>query len=267
MSETMPDDAMRKRLMQAAIVYEKQCPRATVKHAGQKVVLETPNRICAWRALSYFTKEPETIAWIGEIPEGGVLFDVGANIGLYTLWASLTRRAQVFAFEPESSSFAVLNANLRANELTQRCRAFCVGISDRIGFGTINLARAAPGASGHQVNVVTRGVRPADNAVPQGVSTTTLDHLVYEARFPCPSHIKIDVDGIEHAIIAGGDRLLRDPRLKSVLIEIAVKIPEHRAVVDLLVDRYGFTKDTELEAQVYAKTTGVAHNGNIIFRR
>lgn len=268
MNNEQLEEALRKRFMNAAITHEKQCPTATMRHDGQAVIVEAPNRICAWRALTYFKKEPETIAWIDEIPTGGIFFDIGANIGLYTLWAGLKRQARVFSFEPEASSFAVLNGNLRANDLTQQCRAFCVGISDRIGFGTIKLANAAAGASGHQVNVVaTKGVQSAQNAVPQGVSTTTLDHLVYEARFPFPSHIKIDVDGIEHAIVAGGDRLLRDPRLKSVLIEIAVKIPEHRALIDLLVDEYGFTKDETLEAQVYAKTTGVAHTGNIIFRR
>jgi FkbM family methyltransferase len=212
------------------------------------------------RALSYFDKEPETIKWIAGIPEGGILFDVGANIGLYTLWAGLTRGATVYAFEPESSNYATLNANLRANQLTERCRAFCTGISDKIGFDTLRMLQITSGASGHQVGTAHKA------GVAQGIVTTTLDHLVYEAGLPCPSHVKIDVDGIEPAIVRGASRLLSDERLKSVLIELSIMEPDHKAVVDQLVD-YGFAKDEALEKAVYAKTTGVKHTGNIIFTR
>lgn len=254
------DDPRKSAAYDRALAYEKALPKVQIRSGPYAVTLVTPSRFCVWRALGYFDKEPETITWIAGIPEGGVLFDVGANVGLYTLWAALTRRAQVFSFEPESSNYATLNANLRANELTERCRAFCTGVSDRVGYETLRIAQITPGASGHQVSAGRK------SAAAQGIVTTTLDHLVYEAGLPCPSHVKIDVDGIEPAIVRGAARLLADDRLKSVLIELAVMDPEHRAVIDRMVD-YGFAKDEALEKAVYAKTTGVKHTGNIIFTR
>ncbi|MEQ8394424.1 FkbM family methyltransferase [Thalassobaculum sp.] len=254
------DDPRKVAAYKRAQSYEKALPVLKIHNGPNTVRLVTPSQFCVWRAFTYFDKEPETINWIAGIPENGVLFDVGANIGLYTLWAGLTRNANVFAFEPESSNYATLNSNLRANELTDRCRAFCTGVSDKCGFDTLRVGRVAIGASGHQV-----GTRHTGGTA-QGIVTTTLDHLVYEAGLPCPSHVKIDVDGIEPAIVRGAARLLSDERLKSVLIELSIMEPDHRAVVDQLVD-YGFTKDEALEKAVYAKTTGVKHTGNIIFTR
>lgn len=246
--------------MERALRYERGLPRVQITHAGHVVTLATPSRICFWRAMTYFDKEPETIEWIAGIPEGGVLFDIGANIGLYSLWAGVTRQARVFSFEPESGNYATLNTNLRLNGLTERCKAFCVGISDRTGFDELRIRQTEIGGSGHQVGLKTT------KGVPQGISSTTLDHLVYEAGFPCPSHVKVDVDGIEPAIVRGAARLLSDERLRSVLIELAVMQPSHRAVIDHLV-ALGFEKDEELEKAVYAKDGGVKYTGNIIFTR
>lgn len=244
--------------------YEREFPRIRLTHAGHHVEVAVPSRICLARATSYFTKEPETIRWIGSIAEGGVLFDIGANIGLYTLWAGITRSAQVVAFEPEAGNYAILNTNLRLNRLTDRCRAYCAGVSDSVGFGSLRIAQDVVGGAGHQV--VPQAAAEHTEGQAQGIATTTLDELVYTAGLPCPSHIKIDVDGIEPAIVRGGARLLSDPRVKSVLIELAVKDAEHRAIADHLVE-LGFVKDEELERAVYAKTAGVKYTGNIIFTR
>ena len=254
-----PDAETRRAAIRKVKAYERALPQVQIRHGRHAVNLAVPSQICLWRALSYFDKEPETIDWIAGIPEGGVLFDVGANIGLYTLWAGLTRNAEVFAFEPESSNYGTLNTNLRLNGLSDRCRAFCLGISDSLGLDVLRIAQVSAGSSGHQVGLGSGGVA-------QGIVTTTLDHLVYEAGLPCPSHVKIDVDGIEPAIVRGADRLLSDPRLKSLLVELAVMDPEHRATIDRLVG-HGFAKDEALERAVYAKTEGVKHTGNIIFTR
>jgi len=258
--------AERKRAAARVKAYEAGMPKIAIHRGGQVVRLATPSSITLWRALSYFDKEPETIAWIAGMPEGAVLFDVGANIGLYTVWAGLTRNAQVFAFEPESSNYGTLNVNLQLNGLTGRCRAFCAGVSDRTGFDALRIARSGVGASGHQVDSTVGPTFAMDEVATQGIVTTTLDHLVYEAGLPCPSHLKIDVDGIEPAIIAGGTRLLADSRLRSVLIELAVWHADHRAVIDRLVAA-GFDKDVALEKAVYAKDSGVKYTGNIIFTR
>ena len=70
--------------------------------------VSTPNEY--HRADIYATKEPETIEWLREnLRDGDVFYDVGANIGLYSLYAAKLRAAcRVFALEPESQNFGKL---------------------------------------------------------------------------------------------------------------------------------------------------------------
>jgi hypothetical protein len=46
------------------------------------------NQITAWRVRTFATKEPGTIAWIDAFAADDVMLDVGANIGLYALYAA-----------------------------------------------------------------------------------------------------------------------------------------------------------------------------------
>ena len=53
--------------------------------------------------------------WIREFPEGAILWDIGANIGVFALYASLKPTVQVLAFESGAGSFVVLNRNIELN--------------------------------------------------------------------------------------------------------------------------------------------------------
>ena len=54
----------------------------------------------------------------------------------------------------------------------------------------------------------------------QGVPVYGLDNFVDEKEIDFPNHIKIDVDGVEKSIVSNMQNVLRDPRLRTVLIEI-----------------------------------------------
>lgn len=257
----------RKRHIARSAKFEASKPYIHVAGGDVDLRFYVPGRMCAWRVSHLLDKEPETIAWIRGMPQGAVLYDVGANIGLYTLWAAATRGARVYAFEPEASNYAVLNDNLRVNELTATCAAYCLGISDTVGYGLMQVRSNTVGGSGHQV-LVTDGLRVVveEPQGHQGVATATLDHLVYTCGFDCPTHLKIDVDGLEHAVIAGASRLLRDPRLRSIMIELMINEPFHQEVAAALVAA-GFAKDEDMERAVREKDVGVKHTGNILFTR
>ena len=49
-----------------------------------------PNKITATRVNSIFSKEPETIEWIKSFENNSIFWDIGANIGLYSLYAAIT---------------------------------------------------------------------------------------------------------------------------------------------------------------------------------
>lgn len=58
------------------------------------------NVLCAWRYETLSTKEPETLEWVVCVPADAVLWGIGGNIGLFTVYAAKKRNYKVWAFEP-----------------------------------------------------------------------------------------------------------------------------------------------------------------------
>jgi len=74
-----------------------------------------------------------------------------------------------------------------------------------------------------------------DNRRPQGCIGRRVDTLIADG-LPVPNHIKIDVDGLEHRVIAGMLETLQQPELRTVLIEINFDNPTNLAIIDQLQD-------------------------------
>ena len=212
--------------------YEKLDPRCVVRDGGLEVVYATPTKATKWRVDTLFSKEPVTIEWIAAFRAGEVLVDVGANVGMYTIWAAKTRQARVFAFEPESLNYALLNRNIFQNGLSGQVRAFCLALSDRAGIGELHLSQFMAGGSSHSLNErVDPYHRPARPEFTQGCVSAPLDDLVRDGVVPAPQHIKIDVDGFEPQVIRGAAQTLRSGSLRSMLIEVNQSLPDHMAMV------------------------------------
>ena len=175
-----------------------------------------------WRAETYTTKEPDTLDWVDEhVQAGDVLYDIGANIGQYALYAARRVHCEVLAFEPEALNFAKLNRNIVVNELSDRITAYCLAIAARTALETLYVQRFTSGASLHAWGTPqTQGERPFEPQHRQGSMGVTLDDLTGTFGLRVPDLIKIDVDGIEEQIVAGAPRTLADPRLRSVIIEV-----------------------------------------------
>ena len=218
---------------------------------GRKARFYTPNDMTRWRVKTLYQKEPVTVDWLRSMPEGAVLADIGANVGMYSVFAALARSARVFAFEPESSNYAVLNENLRLNRLGGQVLAFCAGLSDRAGFERLYLSEAFAGASCHSLGEeVGFDLKPRPAAFVQGVLAVRFDDL----DVPRPDYIKIDVDGFEHKVIRGMERTLRDPGVRSLLVELNPNLPEHRDIRSYL-QQLGFRWDPA-QVAASARTSG-----------
>jgi FkbM family methyltransferase len=221
---------------------------------GRRARFRTPNEMTRWRAKSLFEKEPVTIDWLRAMPEGAVLADVGANVGMYTVFAAL-RGVRVFAFEPESANYALLNENLRLNGLADRALALCAALSDRPGIDRLYLSKADPGASCHSLGEqVGFDLRPRPAAFAQGAVALRFDELVEAGQVPAPDYVKIDVDGFEHKVIRGMERTLRTGRARSLLVELNPALAEHREIRSFL-ESLGFAWDPA-QVQAAARTSG-----------
>lgn len=177
-----------------------------------------------WRAKTYSTKEPDTLAWIDSFFRAGeVIYDVGANIGQYSLYAAkrLRGECQVLAFEPEALNYAKLNRNIVLNGLVGTIIPYCLAVTERTGVDRFFVKTFAPGAALHALHrPVTQGEERFVPQNQQGVMGVSLDDLTGRFGLAFPNHIKIDVDGIEALIVRGAAKTLDSRALRSVLIEV-----------------------------------------------
>jgi FkbM family methyltransferase len=178
------------------------------------------NPLLLWRAQTLFTKEPETTDWISTFSPTDIFFDIGANVGTYTLFAA-RRCGQVFAFEPEASNYKVLNQNIRLNLVGDRVRAFPFAIAETMRLDSLRLHSTHPGAALHVFGRNTDFKSDSFEPVfEQGAVAMTLDQLVFDLGLPIPTRIKIDVDGLEAEILRGAARVLVHHKLRGLLLEI-----------------------------------------------
>lgn len=187
------------------------------------------------RATAMWHKEKGTIAWLRGARPGDHLLDIGANVGVYTLFAAAVMGITVTALEPESLNFARLNQNIRANRMSEQVTAFPFAASSQSKAGLLKVGRLILGHSGHQV---TRRTMSKPEHV-QGTLMTRIDDLNLS-----PTHIKIDVDGEEPDIIEGMHKTLDTPTLREIQIEIDTKSYKHRNIDDIL-HSYDFEKYEE----------------------
>src|SRR5687767_7784862 len=194
--------------------YEQVVPFATIEIAGKTIHYRVPSRETLWRVRSLETKEPETLQWIAGFEADDVLVDVGANVGMYSILAAATVGVRVVAFEPESLNYSVLNQNIVLNGLHDRIAAYCVALSNANETGTLFVSEFLAGAARHNFGEqVDHNLEPMRASFQQGCISRTLDSLIAEGAMPFPTHLKIDVDGIEHKVVEGAAETISDDRM------------------------------------------------------
>jgi len=200
---------------------------------GRTIRFAVPNLVARHRAATLFEKEPETIAWIDGFRPGDVLFDVGANVGTYTVYAA-SRGHRVIAIEPEAGNYALLNRNIALNDLDGEVTAYCMGLGDHEGLFMLNLSTTQSANSQHQLgDAVDFAGKPFRPAFRQGAVGTTLDALA-AACGTRPHHLKIDVDGMEAGVLRGARGLLGSAGMQSILVEFNELRADHREAAEWL---------------------------------
>jgi FkbM family methyltransferase len=132
--------------------------------------------------------------------------DVGANIGSYTVMAAGAVGASVIAVEPVPTTFKKLLANIAVNGIAGKVEAHCLGLSASSGEIVFTAG----------LDTMNRVALPGEDLATVSVPVRTLDELTAGLT---PRLIKIDVEGHETAVLAGGSDTLSRPSLEAVLME------------------------------------------------
>ncbi|MBT3551884.1 MAG: FkbM family methyltransferase [Rhodospirillaceae bacterium] len=162
--------------------------------------------------------EPETVAWINDLPEASMLWDIGANIGVYSLYAAFVRNIRVAAFEPSAASHAALCRNIEINSLGEMIQPFCLALSDVSGVDYLYMANTDAGHSMHAFAQNTSTEGTIETQFKQSVIGYSIDDFLAAFDVPAPDYVKLDVDSIETKIIAGARNTLTG-HVKSILVE------------------------------------------------
>lgn len=249
---------------------------------GLEITVHAESEVERLRVRSIETKEPETLAWIERFfKPNDIFYDIGANIGIFSLFAAvfLQGACQVVAFEPESQNYAKLNLNIFINKLSEKIKALAIALTDHPCIDSLYINPAGyaheddhknlvPGTALHSFHNTQdfegKAFQPIHSHYAVGLP---LDDLWMKYKMPFPCHIKIDVDGIEEKVLSGMGETIRDPRLRSVLVE-ASSIKERELFFEFFKD-HRFVIDHELTERSYSKHIGKRYEGihNVFFVR
>jgi FkbM family methyltransferase len=231
-----------------------------------------PNNTTQWRVKSFFTKEPETLDWIDSFKKKKIIFwDIGANIGLYSIYAALKHsNIEVISFEPSTSNLRVLSRNISINNLENKIKIFTNPLSNKNNkFLTMKETEFTEGGAlncfGVNFNFEGKKIRSTMNYKILG---NTINHLLKSKIFKVPNYIKLDVDGIEHLILKGADKYLKNKNIKGLSIEINENFNiQHKKVISILkknnfkILHKKHSKEFDLKINKFNKTY------NYIFKR
>jgi FkbM family methyltransferase len=225
--------------------------RVTVRHSTAAGLLDmtfyTPNAMCRYRTDTFSTKEPETLEWIDRFGGDGVFYDIGANVGLYSIYYAKVHGGTVYAFEPSVLNLGLLAKNISINDLSDRVVIVPNPLTSENQVAPFHLSMLDEGGSMSTFGIETGHDGAAlETQLAYGTTGMSLDFIVEQGLISQPpTMIKIDVDGIEHLILRGADKVLALPGLKTVLIEVnedfqllATEVADRLRAADLtLIDR------------------------------
>jgi len=212
------------------------------KHDSVSFQLYTPNHVCNFRHTTFSSKEPEMLEWIEEYG-GGTFFDIGANIGIYSLFYAQIKEGNIYCFEPSVFNLRQLAKNISINNLAERITIVTNPLTDRSGIAKfINGSTDEGGAlSAFGVEYGYDGKKIISD-INYSVLGFSLDDLFEKGLLrETPSLIKIDVDGIEHLILKGATRTLTSEKLKSLYIEVNDEFIEQAHQVKTILESAGFS--------------------------
>ena len=106
----------------------------SIKLLDKEIKFFVPNRLLERRVDTYFSKEPETLEWIDSFEKKTnlIFWDIGANIGLYSIYNSLKHpKSTTIAFEPSSSNLRVLTRNISINNLEKNIKVVSIPLTNK----------------------------------------------------------------------------------------------------------------------------------------
>lgn len=189
--------------------------------------------------------EPQTVEWIESFSADAVFYDIGANVGVFSLIAS-KRNATTIAFEPNFLNHYKLCRNILLNDLSSRITPLNMALTDIDSLGKFEFYSLDFGDAYSVIDRSRTRYFEGPGCANMSVPCMTLDSAIAMWNLPVPNYIKIDVDGEELGVLLGGKALLRNEKLVSLNVEVNESRPESAKAIDFLHD-FGFSSSEKYQ--------------------
>jgi FkbM family methyltransferase len=181
--------------------------------------------------------------------DGWVILDVGAHVGIYSLWVSrLVGDGFVIAFEPNPIAYRWLISNIELNGATN-IKALPYALGDEITRERLYVAGENIGASSLIMNHIINSPAGKYSIVGEFVvPVVTMDYVIdksMEIVSRPVKHVdlvKVDVEGYEMRVLRGAERALREGLIDRFVIEVHTDQVSTKDLVRYLAN-YGYTMD------------------------
>lgn len=135
------------------------------------------------------------------VSPNSVVYDIGAHAGFWSLWfARAVRGGSVLAFEPSPLNFRRLKANIERNSSVRNIDLFNGAVSEKEGRALLREAGSFSAIEAESAH---------SNGTVVWVQTICLDEFVYRDLHPCPTLVKLDVEGYAGSCMKGMDQLIK----------------------------------------------------------
>lgn len=208
-------------------------PKLVVDLPGQrKMVLRTGHGRLIWRARTFLEEEPMLIEWINGFGSDDIFYDVGANVGCYTVYAGQLG-IKTLAFEPELNNVQLLYENIFMNGLQERCIPIPIALGKQTGMDVFYIKSISKGDALHSIGRKSYLLNDPSTVTDQmDTLVMRLDDAIKTFGLPHPTRLKVDVDYNELPVMQGAVDTLQN--LREVYVEIDPKLEEHQELVGFL---------------------------------
>jgi FkbM family methyltransferase len=178
-----------------------------------------------WVMYNYYVDWEEFNLISRYVKSGDEVFDIGANMGYYTIWMSkFIGNGRIHSFEPDIKNFERLNKNIAINRLTNQVVSNKKAAGDMDG--EIDFTTGLDGEN-HISN------QTSENLVT--IQSTQIDKYASENNIGAIAYMKIDVEGFEYAVLKGSNTFLVNKKIDIIQLEINNTICNSgKSITDLL---------------------------------
>ena len=192
-----------------------------------------------WRATETPSLDLDTNTWIKTFNQNDVFYDVGANIGLYSIMAAKFMKATVFSVEIDLMNARMLYENIYMNNCQEKVTVLPFGLDSRSHQEKLFLKTMSYGDALHNLRQPNAMVIDP-GGIQVNVPVFRLDDVVKILSLPSPTKIKIDVDGVDLDVLKGSVNALET--VTSLVIEYMPN-SETRNQIHNFLSCHGFTFD------------------------